>query len=231
MKVYRPKSKKAFTLVELLAVLAIMVVLGGIIGVAIREPSGSQSLRAANSVMMSVFRNARTVAISNNARTRVIIHADNSEPEKFLRYVGIVYETEINGNTGWVAADKGIFLPEKIYYVPESNVPGISSGNSGRNKVKVKSKLVEETRLRDFPQTVIMPETGTRWFYYEFNDNGTIEPSQKNSSVVLTTGTTIYEGSSASVSFTADEYTVEGFAIRPTGLTTRFMDFSDVENF
>lgn len=224
-------SKSGFSLIELLAVLSVMVILGGVIGVSLREPSGSQALRSSTTTMMGIFRTARTLALSNNAPVRVIIHADHNEPEKFLRYVGIIQEETIDGETGWVATGKGFFLPNKIYYVPEANVSGLSDGSDGRNKLVVRSKLAESMKLQNFPLTTIMRESGTNWLYYEFTSNGTIKTEQKNATFLLTTGITLYDGDQGDVQFTGGEYTVEGFVIRPTGLTTKFNDIDDIRSF
>ncbi len=52
----------------------------------------------------------------------LIVNYDKDDPDKFLRYVGVLVEQEYD-STNWEAAHSGIYLPEGVYFVPQPVAP------------------------------------------------------------------------------------------------------------
>lgn len=112
-------SRRAFSLLELIVVLSIIVILGtmGMIGYQSSVPPGA--VRAARSEIHGLLRFAREQAIMKGTNSMLIINYDKTDRDKFLRYVGVIVEEEYN-STNWKASHSGIYLPEGVYLVPQS---------------------------------------------------------------------------------------------------------------
>ena len=125
---------KGFTLVELLVVISIILIASSIIFVGSGSGDGTK-LSASQRILAGIAQGARGQAILKNAPTRLIIYSENNaqgDPEKFLRFFGIVYlrENAVDANgialpDGWVAATQGTYLPEGVYFDPD-----LSSNNN-----------------------------------------------------------------------------------------------------
>lgn len=118
---FSPKSQRsAFTLIELLVVLGVMAIFIGVFATALRPGSPTVVVEGAQSQLASLLTQARGVAILKGAETRLIIHADPTNPERYLRFAGIVYWDDKNENgemddDEWVPAMDGITLPKSVY--------------------------------------------------------------------------------------------------------------------
>jgi len=107
---------KAFTLIELLVVISIILIASSIIFIGGNSGAGS-SLSSSLRIVSGIAQGARGQAILKNAETRLIIHNDPTDLEKYRRLVGMVYYgTDRNGVEGWIAATHGTMLPEGIYF-------------------------------------------------------------------------------------------------------------------
>jgi prepilin-type N-terminal cleavage/methylation domain-containing protein len=116
-------SKAAFTLIELLVVISVILVASSIIFLGGNSGDGTK-LSSALRIVSGVAQGARGQAILKNAETRIIIYAEQDDPEKYLRYFGIVYweqdeDSDDESSGGWRAATQGTYLPEGIYFDPE----------------------------------------------------------------------------------------------------------------
>ena len=114
-----PKSKRGFTLFELVVVLSIIVILAtmGLIGYQAAVPPGA--VNAARNELHGLLRFAREQAIVRGSNTMLIINYDNTDRAKFLRYAGVVVQEEYESEY-WIAAHSGIYLPEGVYFVPQT---------------------------------------------------------------------------------------------------------------
>ncbi len=155
------RRRGGFTLIELLVVLGIMVFATGLM-LGVGGGGEGAALGSAQRVLSGMARGARGQAVLKNTRTRLIIHADPGDLDKFGRFAGIVCE-ETGGSGRWVAATAGIHLPDGIYFDPD-----LSGRMSGGNW------SAANTMRLDYPRATAKVEgTGERFHYYEFNANGT----------------------------------------------------------
>jgi prepilin-type N-terminal cleavage/methylation domain-containing protein len=145
---------KAFTLIELLVVISIILIASSIIFIGGNSGAGA-SLSSSLRIVSGIAQGARGQAILKNAETRLIIHNDSSDLEKYRRFFGIVYED--NNNPGqWIAATQGTYLPDGIYFDPTL----VSSASSSRMNL-------------EYPRINAVSGTGSNYYYYTFNSNGT----------------------------------------------------------
>ena len=175
--VFRNYSK-AFTLVELLIVLSLVMVASSVIVLSTGSGDGV-SLKSSQRIISSVAQGARGQAILKQAKSRLIIYADRSprsEEEKYLRFVGIITQDE-NDPKKWVAATKGTRLPKGIYFNPKASE--LISGNS----IPFKQMKLQYPRINSQKEGV-----GESYFYYEFNTNGTIAKKFENAWLIISAG-------------------------------------------
>lgn len=218
--------KQAFTLVELLVVISIILVASSIIFVSGNSGEGAK-LSSAQRIVSGIAQGARGQAILNNATTRLIIYADqatNTEDDKKLRFIGIIHEDPDNNNQ-WLAATQGTYLPEGIYFDPAG------AGSAGANPWPASTMNIEYPRLS--PQT---PGTGDTYYYYQFNSNGTMATNYDNSWFVLragvlkpnNTGVLSVNFPSADTSLEALENLKSALIFRRVGTTTSVTEPADI---
>ncbi|PXA04229.1 hypothetical protein DDZ13_06730 [Coraliomargarita sinensis] len=217
-------SKKAgFTLVELLVVISIILIATSILFVGGRDGGDGLKLSSAQRVVASISQGARGQALLKNADTRLIIYSDTNtggDPEKLLRYFGIVYRSQdSSGNEGWVAATQGTYLPEGIYFDPSMSASNAFPGT---------------TFSLEYPRQSLQQEgNGDDYYYYEFNANGTMEtsPDFVNSWLVLRAATLKPDnGGTLAVDFDDEEKENIKAALifRRVGTTTLVTDPSEI---
>ena len=117
------KNALGFTLIELLVVLAVMGVLMGMLGFSVL--GGSADIYSGQRQIISTIHQARTTALSTGREARLIVSADSTDPEKYMRYSSIVVEESMGGsdnniNNVWRVVQEGKFLPEGLWFVDKS---------------------------------------------------------------------------------------------------------------
>lgn len=194
-------AKKGFTLIELIAVIAIMAVLGGVIMAGISGGGTSQSLGSGVNVLNTMIKNTRTIAMMRGTKARLII---NNEPpqgnppsfDRYLSFVGIVYEDpETPGN--WIAANQGQSLPENIYILAKAdptnglNKSGsVLGGDALATLEAAATDLPAGTMSIDYPssRSLAGSDAGTQWMYYEFGADGIAQPGTANKKILVAVG-------------------------------------------
>ncbi len=155
-------SKRGFTLVELLAVIAMISVVAGMYGYTLLS-SGSGSMDGAQRIAALQFVAARQRAALGNTEARVIINNDPDDAAGYLREFGVIVNVADPGATPeWVAATQGEKLPKGFYFVPE-----VAFADGSRRP---------EEMIFTFPST--QPEqagNGVPYYYFEFNAKGFAE--------------------------------------------------------
>jgi prepilin-type N-terminal cleavage/methylation domain-containing protein len=169
---------QAFTLIELLVVISIILIASSIIFIG-GNSGGGASLSSSLRIVSGIAQGARGQAILKNAETRLIIHNDETDLEKYRRYFGIVYWGEDSaGNEGWLAATQGTSLPDGIYFDPD-----------------LVGSATKDTMTLDYPR-INVGENTTRasgggtvdYYYYKFNSNGTSANAQPNAWLPIRAG-------------------------------------------
>ena len=218
--------KAAFTLIELLVVIAIIGILGGLIGTALKSPTGGAALKTAQRNTANLFKSLRLHAVSNQTPTRLIIHADPADPEKFLRYLGIITYNEVK--QGWVAAGIPSFLPKGVYFVPPKNNDEVDFGGLKVNSsFKHLERSFNKMQLQDYPSTIVMSQSnGETYYFYECSALG--HSLNHNADFLLAPGIIEWDGTKGKVIFSENEYAVEGFRIRKSGATAFFTVYEDI---
>jgi len=153
----RPEG--GFGMVELLAVMTIITVLAGALGLAAISAGGG-SIHAAERLAGAQFHVARNRALLKNARVRVIVNADPTDPERYLREMGLLHE--VAGEEGgplWVASDEGKRLPRGFYFHPTRS-PG--DGGHALPQMSIAFPAARPQREGD----------GSLYYYYEYNQFG-----------------------------------------------------------
>jgi prepilin-type N-terminal cleavage/methylation domain-containing protein len=172
-------TRHAFTLVELLVVISIILVASSIIFIGGSGGDGAK-LSSSQRIVSGIAQGARGQAILKNARARLIIYSEdpaNPDDEKKLRFFGVVYEDSENPGQ-WFAGTQGTYLPEGIYFDPNG------SPDAGNNPWPLGSS----TMNLEFPRLSSQPTGGPEYYFYEFNANGTMATGFENSWLVLRAG-------------------------------------------
>lgn len=197
----RPR-RSGFTLVEMLAVIGIIAVLGVAIGVAL-SGSGSSTAALGNAQRMvsSMFQAARTNAVMKGQETAVIIYRDGgADREKALRFIGIVYR-ESDG-APWKPLNRGTYLPKGLYFVPPTSY--FDNAQSSSN--------TPQTAAIQFPITAGTPDN---WYLYTFNKHGNL--SGDSVYLLFAPSTTVVRGETLDLDRGAPLNQMGGIAVRKTG--------------
>lgn len=157
--------KKGFSLVELLTVMAIIAILLSLASVGISRIGKGQGVTAGLAIGEGLLAQARSLAMNQNTRARLIIHGDlnDADPiqrERYRRMMMVIYkETDDEGRElqDWTRAGSPTFLPQGVYFSPEFSRADMRAGGVLPQERHQLTSLAADTRLCHF---------------YEFNGQG-----------------------------------------------------------
>ncbi|GHC00107.1 hypothetical protein GCM10007047_15440 [Cerasicoccus arenae] len=221
--------RSGFSLVELLAVVAIIGIMAAIIGVSLKPNEGS-SLRAAQSAATGVFQAARTVASMRRTEARVIIYAggDGADQEaKYLRYMGVVYWDEENSE--WVGANSGVYLPAGTYYIPDGAVGSmVTKGDAVSGPIMESEDAPKESIA--YPVSSGDKDT---WYYYSFDSSGSARSDTGQSfaglTFVVASGRPGPPSGDTPNIVIENEFSTAGFVIRRIGGVLPLSDYDQIK--
>jgi type II secretory pathway pseudopilin PulG len=170
------KDAAAFTLIELLTVVALLVFLLSALSLALRDPAGTVALQAAQGTLTSLCGAARARAALTGSNVRLAVAADPTDATNALRYWQIVQEDPATPGR-WLAEGGGFWLPRGIYAVPPPAVP--VPGNPAWPVTR------RSTALSAVAQAMTINHVSAGLFFYvQFTPRGTTG----GGNLVLTTG-------------------------------------------
>lgn len=139
----------AFTLLELLVVIALMATLSLVLAAGGRGGSKSAALQSAQALLSNMVTAARTQAMASGQSSRVLVQVDATsavQPLRYLRYVTV--QTQAAG--GWQTITEA-FLPDGVYVVPGNftSIPaGLFAANTSTPWTKSDGSALRSTALR-----------------------------------------------------------------------------------
>ena len=202
----------AFTLVELLAVAAVLAVFAGTLGVALRHSSEAPALQAGQLTVASLCGATRLDAVLAGGNARLVVAADPVDAVCYLRYLQVVREDPVHPGC-WLAEGGGAYLADGIFIVPPpaATVPGNSDWPATRRS----------TALPATAQALTINGTAAGLHYFvQFSARGTTG----GGNLVLTGGRRA--GDNRLVFDDSDN--VRGLLLRPSGAFTFLNDAGDL---
>ena len=188
----RIQGCSGFSILEIVAVLAIVAIMGSIAALALGGWKESGSLDAAARIMQGKLREARTHAVMNGVTTRFLVCFDRTDPERFLREIGIVVQAS-DDLSRWQAVDKGSRLPEGVAFVPQDS-EGVAYAPGWLDTFK--SRYTKGGHATDAAQVCNLPypmagavtlgaDGSEPWLYYSFDPSGRVSGNASGNFIVL----------------------------------------------
>jgi type II secretory pathway pseudopilin PulG len=210
------RGESAFTLIETMVVVGLVVILLGGVGFALRD-TGSSSLASAQNILGSLVGQARAQAAVNQTEARLAIYAvrpPGGDAEKYLRLLQ-VFVARPQGSSTWAPVGSPVYLPRGVFVVPPTTNGLLASGVTWAVNPAPVSSLVTGTIPNQLAGTPFFNVATV--FFIEFKADGSLTPvPAPYTKLAVTTGGVGLNGLPAFNNANA----VRGVLIRPTGAVT-----------
>jgi prepilin-type N-terminal cleavage/methylation domain-containing protein len=168
-------GKRAFTLLELLVVMAVMGLMMGFIGFTLLG-GGGEELGSAQREVLGLVQQARTRAALSGAETRLIVSAEENDLERFHRYVELVVKDTCatTNESKWLVMGEGMILPDGVFFVPEDDSFCEVSDEWKEDAYTVWSSNDDDFELMDIFKGERKEGGGTKFRYLAFSSIGSV---------------------------------------------------------
>jgi prepilin-type N-terminal cleavage/methylation domain-containing protein len=110
---------RGFTLIELLVVLAVMGVLMGMLGFSVL--GGGSDVSSGQRQILTMLHQARVAALGAGLESRLLVFADPSDSDKYMRFLSVVVRDNNSSNKdSWRVLDEGKYLPDGLWFADEN---------------------------------------------------------------------------------------------------------------
>ena len=109
-------TRSGFTLIELLVVIGVIAVLAGAIGVGFSRGNQATDLASARQILRTHLIAARQQAALSQSNAALIVAADATDSDRYLRYVAVAVREETSGE--WRVSAGGATLPGEVWVMP-----------------------------------------------------------------------------------------------------------------
>jgi type II secretory pathway pseudopilin PulG len=211
-------------LIELLAVIAIIAVMSGLVGYLLRG-SGTESrgLQTAQSTVASLLTLARSQAAVSGQNAAFFVHADLAEPERFYRYIAAaVWDPTVGTSGAWRAVGEGVTLPAGCFVIPR-NGPSADMVEVGANWGGADEVKSTALRLEPPTQSLFLGSSAT-WVGTSFTPRGT---TGETGDIVVASGRLNAPGASKPFVYTNPD-NVRGVSVSQYGQLTMLNNRRDL---
>jgi len=211
-------AKSAFTILELLVVIAVMAIMMGLVGFSfIGSGSGGGNLGQGQRQLLTLLRQTQTIAMSTGRETRLLVNVNMSDQEKFLRYMEVVVQDSSNSDS-WKIQGDGFYLPNGIWLVQKESI-GDDWPSDGHSVWS--NPDTEESFMLSYPQNGNRITTGaelTEFKYISCNSSGVFQTDKFPSmpKLVIAKGNLVISKGDSILSFN-DSLLLAGLMVQPFG--------------